>query len=154
MKKLVKSFTSFTRTERIGLVALSALLIVLIAVRATMHLCVRTDGDVEKQRKLVVAWEALKRSQPVAKTNDVHSSDDYADANDDNTTPLPDIININTADSATLVRLKGIGPVTAAKIVARRKNKGLFTNVSQLREVSSMSNATFDVLKKHLTVGE
>jgi len=154
MKKLIKSFTSFTRTERIGLVALSALLIILIAVRATMHLWVHPDIDIEKEKKLVAAWETFKRSQPARKAIEADSNNDYADASDDNPIPLPNIININTADSATLVRLKGIGPATASKIVARRKNKGLFTNVTQLMEVSTMSNATFEKLKKHLAVAD
>ncbi len=154
MKKPIKSFTSFTYIERIGLVALSALLIILIAIRGTMHLWVHTDKDVEKEKKLVAAWEVFKRSQPVPKTNDAADNSEYADASDDNATPLPNIININTADSATLVRLKGIGPATASKIVARRKNKGLFTSVNQLMEVSSMPTATFEILKKHLSVGD
>ncbi len=154
MKKLLKSFTSFTRTERIGLVALSALLIILIAIRATMHLWVHTPDDSESQKKLVAAWETFKRSQPVQKTKDVSNNNDYADASDDNPEPLPNIINLNTADSATLVRLKGIGPATARKIVTRRKNKGLFTSVDQLLEVSSMPTATFEILKKHLTVAD
>ena len=154
MKKLVKSFISFTRTERIGLVALSALLVILIAIRGTMHLWVHPTNDTEKEKKLVAAWESFKRSQPVPKATDAAATNDYADASDDNATPLPNIININTADSGTLVRLKGIGPVTAGKIVARRKTKGVFTNVNQLMEVSSMSTATFEILRKHLTVGE
>jgi competence ComEA-like helix-hairpin-helix protein len=153
MKKLIKSFTSFTRTERVGLVSLFTLLIVLVVVRGTMHLWVRTADDTEKEKKLVAAWETFKRSQPIAKS-DKANGDDYTDASDDNPTPLPNIININTSDSATLVRLKGIGPATARKIIARRKNKGLYTNVNQLREVSSMSDATFEILKKHLTVGD
>src|ERR1035437_4665230 len=148
MKKPLKSYTSFTRTERIGLVCLCAFIIILIAVRATMYLWVHPDINTDK--KLVAAWETFKRSQPVS-TNDTteKTKKDYQDAFDDNTTPLPNIININTADSATLVRLKGIGPVTAGKIVARRKNKGPFTSINQLLEVGSFSSATFEILKKH-----
>ena len=119
-----------------------------------MHLWVHTPDDSESQKKLVAAWETFKRSQPVQKTKDVSNNNDYADASDDNPEPLPNIINLNTADSATLVRLKGIGPATARKIVTRRKNKGLFTSVDQLLEVSSMPTATFEILKKHLTVAD
>ncbi len=154
MKKLLKSYTSFTRTERAGLVCLCALLLILIAVRGTMSLWVHPVSDTVKDKKLVAAWEVFKRSQPISKTTDIteKTKHDYQDAFDENTTPLPEIIDLNTADSATLVRLKGIGPVTAGKIVARRKNKGPFTNINQLSEVGSFSNVTFEVLKKHLVI--
>ena len=41
-------------------------------------------------------------------------------------------ININTADSATLVQLKGIGPVRAKFIIRRRDNIGGFYSLEQL----------------------
>ena len=154
MRKLFKTFATFSRTERLGLLALSALLIVLIAVRATMHLWVHPASDPEKEKKMVAAWETFKRSQPIVKKADTSDKSEYVDASDDGTVPLPNIININTADSATLVRLKWIGPVSAAKIVARRTTKGPFTNVDQLLEVCSIPTATFKVLKKHLSIAD
>ena len=118
-----------------------------------MHLWVHPAIDAEKEQKLVAAWEAFKRSQPAQKYDTTGSDkSEYVDASDDGETPMPNIININTADSATLVRLKGIGPVSAHKIVTRRNNKGPFTNVDQLMEVCTMPNATFAILKKHLSV--
>lgn len=66
MKKLLKSYLSFTRTERIGLVLLCGLLILLIAIRVSMHLCIHPDFDTEKEKKLVTAWEAFKKKQAIA----------------------------------------------------------------------------------------
>ena len=77
---------------------------------------------------------------------------DWQDAYDENETPLANVIDINGADSATLVRLKGIGPVTAGKIVARRK-KIPFTNINQLKETGILREATFELLKTHLCIG-
>ena len=150
MREIFKSYTSFTRTERLGILALCSLLVILISVKATMYLWVHPKVDEEQDKKLVAAWEVFKRSQPVADSTG-GGKKDYQDAYDENTTPLPEIINLNTADSATLVRLKGIGPVTAGKIVARR-NKQPFTSVEQLSDVGSFSDATLAMLKKHLTV--
>ena len=118
-----------------------------------MSLWVHPSPDADKNQKLAAAWETFKRSQP-ATINDTaqRTKKDYQDTFDDNAASLPDTINLNTADSATLVRLKGIGPVTAGKIVARRKNKGPFTNINQLHEVGSFSNADFEILKKHLII--
>lgn len=156
MKRFFKDYTSFTRAERMGLVALSALLVLLMGARVTMHYWVKPKINTEEEQRLVNAWEVYKRSQP-KEDNEPDTSrlatTDYQDAYDDNETPLPDIININTADSATLVRLKGIGPVTASRIVAYRKQKGPFTTVEQLLEASPIPKATFKVIKTHLSIG-
>ena len=155
MKKLFRSFTSFTRTELLGLLCLSALLLILIAIRATMSLWVHPAMDTEKEKKLMAAWETFKRSQPKA-TNDSTEKipNDYQDASDENETPLRDVIDLNTADSATLVRLKGIGPVTAGQIVTYRNIHGPFTSINQLLDIRHFPDATFDILKKHLVISK
>ncbi len=153
MKKLIKSYVTFTRTERMGLIVLCALLLILISVRATMYLWVHPTVNPEDEKKLVAAWETFKHTQTIPKPIDTTAEkDDYMDAGDENETPLPAIVNLNTADSATLVRFKGIGPVTAGNIVARRRNKGPFTDIEQLRETGSFSKSTFETLKRHLVV--
>jgi len=50
-----------------------------------------------------------------------------------------EILEINTADSAQLESLPGIGPVLASRIVKYRRLLGGFYNVSQLREIYGMS---------------
>jgi len=154
MKKLIRSYISFTRTERIGLVCLCSLLVVLIVVRASMYLWVHPKTEHEQEQKLAAAWATFKRSQSEPTVDDTveHKKNDWQDTFDDNTTPLPDTINLNTADSATLVRLKGIGPVTAGKIIARRVKKGPYTDLEQIREAGAFSTASFELLKKHLRV--
>ena len=153
MKKQIRSYLSFTRTERMGVLCLCGLLVIFIVVRATLHLWVHPAINTEKEKKLAAAWESFKRSQPrVSKDTADEDKNDYEDALDENETPLPVIINLNTADSATLVRLKGIGPVTAAKIIAYRNNNGPFTSIGQLSEIHHFPAAIFEILKKHLTV--
>jgi DNA uptake protein and related DNA-binding proteins len=71
---------------------------------------------------------------------------------DDEYGPLPDKINLNTADSITLVRLPGIGPRLAHRILERRREKGAYTDVSQLREVYHFSDSTFNTLKRKLII--
>ena len=48
--------------------------------------------------------------------------------------PAP--VELNTADSATLVKIKGIGPYYAAKIIRYRKQLGGFYSVKQLNELN------------------
>jgi len=117
-----------------------------------MPLWVRPTTDTDKEKKLIAAWEKFKRANPSMTDSAKTEKNDYQDAFDENKAPLPNIIDINIADSATLVRLKGIGPVTAGKIIERRNKKGPFTNINQLLEIRHFPEATFELLKKHLVV--
>ena len=155
MKKELKSFVTFNRTERYGLWGLSIILLLLIIFYTTMHYWVHPAIDTAKEKELVTAWEKFKRSQDEGKPDlEQRSPNDYQDAFDENPIPLPEHVNINTADSATLVRFKGIGPKTAGKIVIRRNTKGAFTDIEQLRELYAFPDTTFKMLKQHLYVDE
>jgi len=57
------------------------------------------------------------------------------------------IIDINSSDSATLVRLPGIGPVISARIIKYRRLLGGFARIDQLKEVYGLSVETFEVIK-------
>lgn len=66
--------------------------------------------------------------------------------------PLPDHLNLNKTDSATLVRLKGIGNILAHKIVTQRKALGGFINHNQLLEIYKFPDTTFTYLKEKLII--
>lgn len=61
-------------------------------------------------------------------------------------------VDLNTATAAQLDELPGIGPVTAAKIVAWRAANGRFTIVDELLEVSGIGPATLAELRPHVRV--
>ena len=48
----------------------------------------------------------------------------------------PEPVELNTADSNTLVKIRGIGPYYAAKIIRYRKQLGGFYSVKQLNELN------------------
>jgi len=52
-------------------------------------------------------------------------------------------INVNTATSAQLDSLPGIGPVMAARIIAYRQKSGLFKVLTDLRKVPGMGASKF-----------
>ena len=131
MQKRLHSYISFTAREKVGLSVLLVLLMVLIAVKATLHLWVRPTVDSSSDVKMQAAWQDFVASQPPKKLSQ-------------NIT-----VNINTADSATLVQLKGIGPVTASRIMLYRKEKA-FTHIEELREVGSFSEQTLAELEKRI----
>lgn len=52
------------------------------------------------------------------------------------------VINVNTADSALLTELPGIGPVFARRIVRYRERIGGFVSIDQLKDVYGMKEET------------
>jgi len=60
-------------------------------------------------------------------------------------------IDPNTADAATLTRLPGIGPVTAARIVAYRDEHGPFADAGALLAVPGVGPATLEAVRPFLT---
>ena len=60
-------------------------------------------------------------------------------------------ININTADSATLQEISGIGPVTAQKIIDYRSDNGRFKTIEDIKNVSGIGDKTFENLKDYIT---
>lgn len=65
-----------------------------------------------------------------------------------------EMVNINTADAATLDRvLVGIGPSKAQAIVAYRKANGAFKSVSALADVKGIGPSTLERNAGRITVG-
>ncbi|MDV8000684.1 helix-hairpin-helix domain-containing protein [Rhodococcus sp. IEGM 1408] len=57
------------------------------------------------------------------------------------------LVNLNSADAATLDTLPGVGPVTAAAILSWRAANGSFASVDQLAEVDGIGPATLARLR-------
>lgn len=62
------------------------------------------------------------------------------------------LVNLNTADEATLDTLPGIGPALAARIVAWRTDNGPFASVDELDEVSGIGPAMLAKVRDLVTV--
>lgn len=62
------------------------------------------------------------------------------------------LVNLNTADLATLDELPGVGPVTATAIVAWREENGGFRAVDDLLEVSGIGEVTLSELAPLVTL--
>lgn len=61
-------------------------------------------------------------------------------------------VNINTATSKELERVTGIGPATAAKIIAYREQHGPFKSLDDLIKVSGIGPATLAKMRDQLTL--
>jgi competence protein ComEA len=63
-----------------------------------------------------------------------------------------EVVNLNTATAQQLDALPGVGPVTAAAIVAWRDANGKFTSVDQLAEVDGIGPARLEKLRRLVRV--
>ncbi len=61
-------------------------------------------------------------------------------------------VNLNTADAATLDTLPGVGPATAANILAWREEHGRFESVDDLLDVGVIGTAKLDAIRDLVTV--
>lgn len=61
-------------------------------------------------------------------------------------------IELNTADSSRLTKVKGIGPVYASRIIKYRKLLGGFKNIKQLKEVYGITDEVFLSISDQLTL--
>lgn len=62
------------------------------------------------------------------------------------------VIELNSADTIGLLRIKGIGPSFARRIIAYRELLGGFVNVKQLSEVYGMKSDLVSEISKSITV--
>jgi competence protein ComEA len=81
------------------------------------------------------------------------SDDEDEDASSNGQSPSnSQLININTASSAELQSLPGIGPALAQRIIDYRETNGAFTTIEDIMDVSGIGPATFDRIKDLITV--
>lgn len=88
---------------------------------------------------LCVTWSAVAAQQPprAAKPAAVASSD---------------VVNLNSATSAQIAALPGIGPKTAELIVQYREKNGPFKKIEEIMNVKGVGEKSFLRIKDQLTV--
>ena len=64
----------------------------------------------------------------------------------------PGLVALNEADQVTLETIPGIGPVTAAAIIAHRTEIGRFDSIDQLLEVTGIGPATLESMRPYITL--
>ena len=66
--------------------------------------------------------------------------------------PTSGLVNINTADAATLDTLPGIGPAIAARIIEYRDAHGPFSTTEEIKKVSGIGDAKYADLVSRICV--
>ncbi|MDD5422320.1 MAG: helix-hairpin-helix domain-containing protein [Candidatus Omnitrophota bacterium] len=61
-------------------------------------------------------------------------------------------VDINSAGREELMKLKGVGPVMADRIIEYRSSEGSFTYVEDIKKVKGIGPAFFEKIKDNITV--
>lgn len=72
--------------------------------------------------------------------------------NNNNSSVSSSLININIASIEELTTLPGIGESKAQNIINYREKNGYFKTIDEIKNVNGIGEATFDQLKKYITV--
>lgn len=112
-----------------------------------------SDGE----QIIVPSLEEYEVSKPsfdatAANTADLSQADGTTASSNTSATDN-NLININTASSAELQTLNGIGPSTAEKIIADREASGPFGSIEDLMRVSGIGEKKFASLAPYICVG-
>jgi competence protein ComEA len=98
----------------------------------------------------------IQISSPNARTKETSENVHYDSRASDNSThrsfPAIAPIEINTADTAAFIRLPGIGPTLASRILKFREKLGGFYAIEQIRETFGLADSTFQKIRPLLRV--
>ena len=104
----------------------------------------RTSSDLARCR--MVSPERYRKLEPYIRIDSVPGHDRPAERRETGDS-LPSAtfasVELNGADSAALVAVRGIGPLTAGRIVRYRERLGGFARIGQLREIEGMTDENY-----------
>ena len=123
------------RTKRSGHTKIIIFIIAIVLLTCVGALIERFEGDPFTVEKIQVEENTVVDASP---THEPQVFDEE--------------ININTADNELLCTLKGIGEVTADKIIAYRTEHGDFGAIEEIMNVSGIGEKTFEQIKDAICV--
>ena len=156
IKEGVKSYLTFNYAERRGIMVLVVLILMAESVNALLPVFIKPqecmDDDFKQE---LLAFEAALNAPDTLVKHEKRKTNSETRIQNSNKNQLPKhtsytkkafaerpplMIEINTADSAQLVRLNGIGPSFARRILKYRGRLGGFFSTEQILEVFGMDS--------------
>ncbi|HOW24713.1 MAG TPA: helix-hairpin-helix domain-containing protein [Bacteroidales bacterium] len=167
LKDPVKDMFSFSVREQRGIFMLSVILFIFVMLRIGMpFLMARRSfefSSFEKQVRLLESMITDTLAEDSAAGPNHQPGQAPVSFNASSAGPArsayvqksheePRIVDLNTADSLALVRLRGIGPVLAARILKYRESLGGYADLSQLKEIYGMDTIALRTIIPYLSV--
>jgi competence ComEA-like helix-hairpin-helix protein len=159
---IIKDYLTFNRMEQRGIFVLLTILFLLVIASEVAPLVI-SPGKVDMSgfEKEVKTFEKAVRVadslEELARKSKYRRSKSFAGAGKDSAgfKPYPKevfVIELNSADTFELQRLKGIGPSFARRIIKYRERLGGFRDKSQLLEIWGMDTLKYKLIQEHLMV--
>ncbi len=161
MIKQIKNFLTFSKKEQRGVIVLSAILIMLIITKYSLSFFNHwPDVDFTEFEKEIEVFYQVRNNwidslQQVEKEKPVHYEKKSINSLQRERVYKPKkqrCIELNAADSADLLPLKGIGPVFASRIIKYRNLLGGYYSYDQLLEVYGMDSDRFMPLISFISI--
>jgi len=145
MRSTLKNYLSITKKEWNGMVVLVILIALVLAAPYLLQLCRKdtTINPADFNKAVAVLNKAQKSQGDDSEANAIPVYKRAADGV---------IIELNSADSAKLTELKGIGVSFARRIVNYRNRLGGFINKDQLKEVYGMDDDRYAEMQAQVSV--
>jgi len=133
IRSILRSYITFTRKERNGIIALVVIITVLLAIYTALPYVVQPYKASVDDIKLQQAYNIWVTAQCNGAATDTLGHSLVGNKQTER-------ININTADSLVLVGINGIGAKTAHKILEYRRLHGDFKNSNEIRNISGLQH--------------
>lgn len=164
LQTLIRDYLSFNQTELRGIFVLLFILVSLILSHAlipseTWNKPIDFSSFEKETRAFENAWQKAKEDEFIEKKEKSTRRGQYPSFPQKDSArlnhqvpPLTFTIELNTADTFDLQRLKGIGPSFARRIIAYRERLGGFIRKAQLLEVWGMDTVRYRLIEKNIRV--
>ena len=142
---MIKDYFSVTKKEWNGMVVLVILIVMILAAPYVLQLFHKdtTINPNDLNKAIAILDQAKKTHDNGQLSNNVTFYKKVAPGV---------VIELNSADSATLTGLKGIGATYARRIISYRNRLGGFINKEQLKEVFGMDDGRYGGLISQVSV--
>lgn len=142
----VKKWFGYNRKERRASYILLAIMVVLILVRVTYPNSRTSVQDITEEFSFASAPGRGMGAPSLSPVPELRVQEARRQPK------VNKLIELNSADSALLETLPGIGPVLSARIIKYRNLLGGFIKVDQLQEVYGISPDTYNAIRTRVTV--
>lgn len=101
---------------------------------------------------LVLGGLAVEHFEKDAFVMETMATEDYVPYESDAEEVTDGKININSADTEQLMKLKGIGEKMSERIIKYRQENGPFMSIEEIMKVSGISEKKFEDIKEYISV--